>query len=567
MISMFHRLKLKVDSNLIRMAPVITFFCVTITIFLRRPDSLLNAQPWAEDGSIFIQQAIYYHLWSLLIPYAGYLHILPRLVTLLSLSFGLVNAPFLMNLSSLLLSAFSISYLARKQFRVIVRNDLHRYLLCELIACLPAPEIFLNITNIQWFLSLWLTLWVSDHWLNYSSLRGNLTVVVESAVAVLAFLSSPLALLVLPILAIASLRSASNFGVLSADFFGLLAPTVSSTAMLMYMLSAVSLNTGHVVSFPSLLMLVRVFSADVILTLLLPVSFRMRIFSALGFWPAYVALGAFSLLFLYDMLKKRDIIVVWFGGLIALALFSVEMLRPGDIQLMSGLISFIGRYVFYPMTLFMTLLVRQLSTIHEKKVKGLLCLFLIIVGINLGLHYEIPAFADLKFKSYAREFDAQGGWNLYVPINPQPWWYMMIPFSPVLTAVRLRTLDVVHSGLGVIDTVDSRVVQHGDISIAMSGKSFVVFTGWAVDAKAGNVARDVYIVLDDQFAFPTTYGISRPDVALSLGNQAYEGSGWLAPITINGLKTGAHEVSLWIISNDGSVCYQLNDIVVLTINP
>ena len=542
-------------SNIIRKAPVIIFLGVAIMIFLRRPDSLLNAQPWAEDGKIFIQQAIYYHFWSLLIPYSGYLHTLPRLVTLLSLSFGLVNAPFLMNLSSLLLSAFSISYLARKQFGVIVGNDLHRYLLCGLVACLPVPEIFLNITNIHWFLSFWLILWVTDRWLNYGSLqRRNPTMLVESAVAVLAFLSSPTAVLLLPILALVSLRSARDFGVFSANFSSLLAPMASSTAMLMYMFSLLSLNTGHLVSFVALPILVREFFA-------------------LRFWPAYVALGAFSLLFLCVMLKKRDIVALWFGGLMALELVLVGILRPFSelirtMYVWVSLIWFVGgiRYVFHSMALFMTLLVRQLTTIHNKKVKGLLCLFLIIVGINLGLHYELPAFADLKFKSYAREFDAQGGWDLYVPINPQPVWYMMIPFSPVLSAARLRTLDVIHGGLGGVDTVDSSVVQHGVISIARSGKFFVVVTGWGVDARAGKVARDVYLVLDDQFAFPTAYGISRPDVAMSLGNQAYDDSGWLTTITINGLTTGTHEVSLWIISSDGSICYQLNDMMVLTIN-
>ncbi len=59
----------------------------------RRPDALFSAQPWAEDGGVFLTQAISNSWGSLLIPYAGYLHTFPRLLAMISLIFGYQELP------------------------------------------------------------------------------------------------------------------------------------------------------------------------------------------------------------------------------------------------------------------------------------------------------------------------------------------------------------------------------------------------------------------------------------------------------------------------------------------
>jgi hypothetical protein len=49
-------------------------------LFLRKPDALLNPQFWAEDGSVFFVENDLYGIGAWLHPYAGYLHLVPRMV-------------------------------------------------------------------------------------------------------------------------------------------------------------------------------------------------------------------------------------------------------------------------------------------------------------------------------------------------------------------------------------------------------------------------------------------------------------------------------------------------------
>ncbi|HTZ21199.1 MAG TPA: hypothetical protein VMC06_09980, partial [Opitutaceae bacterium] len=53
---------------------------LAIALFLRKPDALLNPQFWAEDGSEFFLKNDQHGLGAWLLPYAGYLHLVPRLV-------------------------------------------------------------------------------------------------------------------------------------------------------------------------------------------------------------------------------------------------------------------------------------------------------------------------------------------------------------------------------------------------------------------------------------------------------------------------------------------------------
>src|SRR5208337_2367179 len=63
-----------------------------IEFVLRRPDMLMVAQPWAEDCSIFISQALFLGPAAFLRTYNGYYHLVPRLVTAVSVELSIVIA-------------------------------------------------------------------------------------------------------------------------------------------------------------------------------------------------------------------------------------------------------------------------------------------------------------------------------------------------------------------------------------------------------------------------------------------------------------------------------------------
>ncbi|PJZ35901.1 hypothetical protein CH354_16205 [Leptospira levettii] len=132
------------------------FFISFALLFLRKPDSLLNAQLWAEDGVLFLHDE--WHVGfpdTIFILYAGYVHFVPRLVAFISNFFPFEVIPFIFNFSAIFLSAISVSIFSLTNFRYILKSDILRTLVVVLICLMPiGPESINNITNVHFYLSL-----------------------------------------------------------------------------------------------------------------------------------------------------------------------------------------------------------------------------------------------------------------------------------------------------------------------------------------------------------------------------------------------------------------------------
>ena len=131
-------------------------FCLTVgLVFSRLPGSLLHAQFYAEDGWIWYQQA--YNLGfvrSLLIPQAGYLQTLPRLVTGLLLPVPLEHVPLLMNMAGAMVQALPVVALLGR--RCSTWGPLStRLLMAFVYVAIPnSAEIHLVLTNAMWHLAV-----------------------------------------------------------------------------------------------------------------------------------------------------------------------------------------------------------------------------------------------------------------------------------------------------------------------------------------------------------------------------------------------------------------------------
>jgi hypothetical protein len=124
----------------------------TITLLLRKTDSLLNPQFWAEDGSVFFLQQYEKGASAIFQPYSGYLHLVPRLIALLADTFfPYSEIPFIYNLSSLILTLLVVASVFSPRFKVA-----YKPLFALTIVLVPhyTNEVFLNITNIQWILAI-----------------------------------------------------------------------------------------------------------------------------------------------------------------------------------------------------------------------------------------------------------------------------------------------------------------------------------------------------------------------------------------------------------------------------
>jgi hypothetical protein len=121
----------------------------------------MSAQPWIEDGVIFIQQQLAYGAHAIVTPYAGYFHLIPRVVTLVAvhasviLHHGILLTPFFMNLAAVALAALCAAQVCRDRFSWMAPLP-WRCLFAVLLVGLPGSwEVFGIITNIQWWLAVY----------------------------------------------------------------------------------------------------------------------------------------------------------------------------------------------------------------------------------------------------------------------------------------------------------------------------------------------------------------------------------------------------------------------------
>ena len=401
-------------------------FMLAIILFFRRPDSLLNPQPWAEDSVVFLQQAIEYSFSSLFISYAGYHHTIPRLVALGSLQFGLENAPLIMNLSALVISVASTSYFFSKNFRFIIRNDFLRFSSTIFIICLPIQEVYLNITNIQWFLSIYLTLWTLNLVYNYDLIQKNKHIIIQNVFVVLAFLSSPLSIILTPALVWMINERIKDKSIFSSRSLLYLFPIAF---FIIYLISCVLLNASDERGIPSLVLLFRLFSSHVVTTFFFAPS---HIFvSQFGFEPTYVlSIGTIFILILTAPKKGFSLnvdICIW--ALIIASIILVAVSRPDYTNLFASPnnVGAGDRYIFYPITLLLILFMRRIDTFNGGVSRYIICIILIVFLINTTVNYKHQPFLDLDFKWNVQNFDPDERTFCSFPINPYGWGMMTIP--------------------------------------------------------------------------------------------------------------------------------------------
>ena len=127
-------------------------------MYLRRTELLNNPQFWAEDGTVWYQTAYNEGVWASIIqPVAGYFQTISKLTAAIALNFDLVYAPLIYNVSALAIRAGLVAFFLSRRFSSI--SILYRLAICIFAVLMPdLEEIHANVTNNQWYLSLYLLL-------------------------------------------------------------------------------------------------------------------------------------------------------------------------------------------------------------------------------------------------------------------------------------------------------------------------------------------------------------------------------------------------------------------------
>lgn len=187
-------------------------FAVLVSIacgimFARKPDAWLNPQLWAEDGVIFVRAAWLQGPGAILEPYAGYLHLLPRVVAAIAHEMPVAFVPHTFLGGSLLPLAAVAGFLSSARLPLAGHE---RVALAALVALPPMPgEVLLNLTNAQWILGFvfvllllvedrdgYSPLWVDVTWLAVAGLTGPFSLVFAPLYLVRAFLRPRMSTLV-----------------------------------------------------------------------------------------------------------------------------------------------------------------------------------------------------------------------------------------------------------------------------------------------------------------------------------------------------------------------------------
>lgn len=147
--------KIKLDRTI---AAVGLFILTFFIVFSRRQDILLHAQPWAEDGVIWMKGIYEGGFWSsILYPANGYYQTISRITYGIGLLFGLSKAPLVANIIAILIRCFFVMFVLSDRMKFIALK--YRVLFVLYFLLMPnIAEGYVNVTNAHWYLSLYLLL-------------------------------------------------------------------------------------------------------------------------------------------------------------------------------------------------------------------------------------------------------------------------------------------------------------------------------------------------------------------------------------------------------------------------
>lgn len=389
----------------------------SLLVFTRRPDAVLAAQFWAEDGKHWYADA--YNLGplvALFLPHDGYFQTISRLVAAASLLVPLQAAPYVFNLAALALQVLPAVFFVSSRSAALVPSLAIRMAIAVLYLALPAPrELHANITNAHSHLALFALLVVlappPGNW------RGR---VFEGGLLVLSGVSGLYAALLFPIAMIASRVRRSRW-------HAILAAIAAAAAALQLASLALAPDTRvHGPLGASWELLLRILGGQVALSGLLGVGgYRWALEQAS--WAVYpAALVAVSILACCALQGPTALrLFVAFaslalaGGLSdpqvsASAGTRWEALTRPDVG---------GRYFFFPTLALVAGLVWMAALARPRLVRWAADLLLgLVIMVGAPLDWEHPPFEDLEFTEHAARFEqTPAGRMVEFPLNPRDW--------------------------------------------------------------------------------------------------------------------------------------------------
>ena len=384
-----------------------------LLLFSRRPDALLNAQFYAEDGKYWYADAYTFGWRCLWMPLGGYLNTLSRLIGLLAQLLPLHWAPLAMNLIALAAAILPLNLWLSPRFREIAWPV--RVAAGFLYLALPNSfELHANTTNLHWHLALaaFLVLLAQP-----AASRGGR--IFDATVLVAITLAGPLGMLLLPIAAVLRWRRGPRYNfALSA----LIPGTLLQLAMIFVYAGSQRPNTNGA-SFDRFVTILggQVFVSSLLgLRSFIHLAGQGRDLYALELVAAMVGTAVLAFGVLKGPLGLKLL------TLFAVMVFALGLARPlatdaGGLQWVALQVPGCGnRYYYFPMLAFLaTLLWMLVSAEHGQRARRLAALFmLVLLPFGVWKDWRYKPFEDLHFRAMAKEFERSApGTRFSFPLN------------------------------------------------------------------------------------------------------------------------------------------------------
>jgi hypothetical protein len=401
------------------------FLAACAVLICRRPDAILHAQFWAEDGHVWFADAYNCGWWvPLFRAQDGYFQTLPRLVASIALIVPLSWAPFILNLVATAFQALPANLLLSSRSSPWGSFQ-SRTTMAAIYLLLPnCTEMSYGITESQWLLALsaFLVLVASSPTMMPSR-------IFDALILLLSGLTGPFCIFLLPISLFFAFKRHSRW---QWGITGMLA-----MLCLVQLWGLMVLNPSgrpRVELGASIAMFTRIVGSQVFLGALLGGN-GTGLLPGTGIFifqlcAAIAGITMVAICFINSGNEMKLFLCFSTALLAASLIFPAGYLQPGSTRWQQLACAGPVRYWFFPTLAFAWSLFRclQVNMVPCKIAAGFLLLFMCF-GIVRDLRH--PALNDLHFELATIRLEAaEKGSNVIIPLNPPGWNMMLVKHLP-----------------------------------------------------------------------------------------------------------------------------------------
>jgi len=400
---------------------VLAFVAAAGLVVSRRPDAIVHAQFFAEDGHVWFADA-YNRGWftSLFRTQDGYFQTLPRLAAALSLLVPLSWAALVMNLIGLIIQILPVPLLLSRRLSRLGSLQLRAALAFVYIALPNCREMNVTITEAQWHLAL-----VACLLLISSPPVTRVPKICDILVFVLCGTTGPFAIPLALIAGVSLAFRRARWG------YWPLATFVCAGLIQTYALFAIdSAARNHWPLGASAEWLIRILAGQVYLGTILG-SNKFAVRAGMPFLVCVAIVGSTLMAYcFYKACLEWKLFLLFSLLLFAASLRSPMTLQPEHGNTVWQLIAQVPgiRYWFFPTLAFAWTLVWFLLSTPSRQlcqIIGATLLFVQLTGFVRDWRH--PAYKDLHFASYANELtNAAPGTFITFPENPKGWTFQLM---------------------------------------------------------------------------------------------------------------------------------------------